>query len=107
VQLIPDHKGVAVENVKKNCPMVVGRTKHNEEMAERSKTQIPEDKNNDEIRTQRRAQYTEAKTNNASKIRKDKSLSWREYCNMTTYINPWNEAYRLAAGKRKSTTQQH
>jgi hypothetical protein len=24
---------------------------------------------------------------------------------LTTYINPWNEAYRLAAGKRKSTTQ--
>jgi hypothetical protein len=24
---------------------------------------------------------------------------------MTTYTNPWNEAYRLAAGKRKSTTQ--
>jgi hypothetical protein len=62
-------------------------------------------KENDELRTQRRAQYTEAKTNYASKIRKAKSLSWIEYCNMTTYINPWNEAYRLAAGKRKSTTQ--
>jgi hypothetical protein len=24
---------------------------------------------------------------------------------MTTHINPWNEAYRLAAGKRKSATQ--
>jgi len=59
----------------------------------------------DKLRTQRRAQYIEAKTNYASKIRKAKSLSWREYCNMTTYINPWNEAYRLAAGKRKSTTQ--
>jgi len=58
----------------------------------------------DELRTQCRAQYTEAKTNYASKIRKAKSLSWREYCNMTTYINPRNEAYRLAAGKRKSTT---
>jgi len=44
VQLIPDHKGVAVENGKRNCPMVVGRTNHNEEMAEHSKTQIPEDK---------------------------------------------------------------
>ena len=59
----------------------------------------------DKLRTQCRAQYIEAKTNYASKIRKAKSLSWREYCNMTTYINPWNEAYRLAAGKRKSTTQ--
>jgi len=24
---------------------------------------------------------------------------------MTTYIYPWNEAYRLPAGKRKSTPQ--
>jgi len=62
-------------------------------------------KDNDEIRTQRRAQYTEAKTNYASKIRKGKSLSWRENCNMTTYINPWNKAYKPAAGKRKRTTQ--
>lgn len=61
-------------------------------------------KDNDELRTQRRIQYTEAKTNYATKIRKSKSLSWREYCNMTTHINPWNEAYRLAAGKRKSAT---
>jgi hypothetical protein len=43
-KLIPDHKGVAVENSKKNCPTVVGRTHHNAETAERSKTQIPEDK---------------------------------------------------------------
>jgi len=28
-----------------------------------------------------------------------------EDCKMTTHINPWNEAYRLAAGKQKSTTQ--
>jgi hypothetical protein len=62
-------------------------------------------KHNGELRTQRRIQYTEAKTNYATKIRKAKSLFWKEYCNMTTYINPWNEAYRLAAGKRKSMTQ--
>ena len=61
-------------------------------------------KNNEELRTQRRIQYTEVKTNYATKIRKAKRLSWREYCNMTTHINPWNEAYKLAASKRKSTT---
>jgi hypothetical protein len=58
-----------------------------------------------ELRTQHRIQYAEAKTNFATKIRKAKSLSWKEYCNTTTYINPWNEAYRLTAGKRRSTTQ--
>jgi hypothetical protein len=62
-------------------------------------------KDNEELRTQRRIQYSEAKTNYATKIRKAKCLSWKEYCNMTTYTNPWNEGYRLAAGKRKSSTQ--
>jgi hypothetical protein len=61
-------------------------------------------KDNEELRTQRRILYTEAKTNYAAKIMKGKSSSWK-YCNMTTYINPWNEAYRLADGNRKRTTQ--
>jgi hypothetical protein len=61
-------------------------------------------KDNDELRTQRKIQYTEAKTNYTTKIRKAKSLSWREYYNMTTHINPSNEANRLVADKRKSTT---
>ena len=62
-------------------------------------------KDDEELRTQRRTHYLEFKTNYATKIRKAKSLSWKEYCDMTTHTNPWNEAYRLAAGKRRSTTQ--
>ena len=62
-------------------------------------------KDNEELRTQRRIQYTEAKTNYATTIRKAKSISWKEYCSVTTCNNPWNEAYRLAAGKQKSSTQ--
>ena len=59
----------------------------------------------EELRTQSRIQYTEVKTNYATNNRKAKSLSRKEHCYMTTHINPWNEAYRLAAGKRKSATQ--
>jgi hypothetical protein len=60
---------------------------------------------NEELRCQRRAQYTDAKTKYAAKIKKEKTLSWKEYCNMTPYTNPWNETHRPAAGKRKSTAQ--
>ena len=60
---------------------------------------------NEVLRSQRRNQYSEYKTNYATKIRKAKNLSWKEYCNMTTHINPWNEAYRLAAGKWKKPVQ--
>ena len=41
-------------------------------------------------------------------MRKNKNAKvqlWKEYCNMTQYTNPWNEVYRLAAGKVKNITQ--
>ena len=85
--------------------MVVGRVHHNAEKLNALTRRFQRTKDNEELRTQRRFQYTEVKTNYATKIRKAKSLSWKVYCNMTTHINPWNEAYRLAAGKLKSATQ--
>jgi hypothetical protein len=33
--------------------------------------------------------------------------SWKEYCNMTSSTNPWNEVYKLAAGKGKNNTNNH
>lgn len=62
-------------------------------------------RDSEDLRCQRRAQYLEAKTKYAAKIKKEKRLSWKEYRNMTPYPNPWNEVYRLAAGKRKNATQ--
>jgi hypothetical protein len=49
--------------------------------------------------------YIETKTMYAAKIKKEKHLSWIEYCSMTPYTNHWNEIYRLATGKRKRTAQ--
>ena len=62
-------------------------------------------KGNEELRCKRTAQYTDTKTKYAAKIKKEKHLSWKEYCNMTPYTSPWNEIYMLVAGKRKSTAQ--
>jgi len=57
-------------------------------------------RNNGDLREQRRSQYLEGKARYAATIKK--ITSWKEYCNMTSSINPWNELYKLAAGKRKN-----
>jgi hypothetical protein len=62
-------------------------------------------RNNEDLRQQRKAQYTEGKARYASTIKKEKISSWKEYCNLTSSTNPWNEVYKLAAGKRKHNTQ--
>jgi hypothetical protein len=62
-------------------------------------------RNNDELREKCKTQYLEGKAKYPATIKKEKSRSWKEYCNMTTSVNPWNEAYKLAAGKRNTSTQ--
>jgi hypothetical protein len=61
-------------------------------------------RNNEEQREQRKTQYFEGKERYAATIKKQKKInSWKEYCNMTTFANPWNEVYKLAAGKEVTT----
>ena len=62
-------------------------------------------RNNGDLREQRRSQYLDGKAMYAATIKKEKIISWNEYCNMTSSINPWNEVYKLAAGKRKNNTK--
>ena len=49
--------------------------------------------------------YFDQKSKYAATIRREKTKSWKEYCNLTTEANPWNAVYRLAAGKKKTNTQ--
>jgi hypothetical protein len=44
--------------------------------------------------TARRKKYQAA-------IWKEKTNSWKQHCTITTPNNPWNEVYRLAAGKTR------
>jgi len=62
-------------------------------------------RNNEELRHQREAQYLEGKGRYTSTIKKEKLSSWIAYCNLTPATNPWNEVYKLAAGKKKNNTQ--
>ena len=57
--------------------------------------------NNEDLRAQRKAQYLEGKAWYTSTIKNEKVRSWKEFCNITPGNNPWNEVYKIAAGKRK------
>jgi hypothetical protein len=47
----------------------------------------------------------EARASYALAIKKHKISSWKEYCNLTSAANPWNEVYKIEAEKRKRITQ--
>jgi len=54
-------------------------------------------KKNEELREQRKTIFRrESKVGNNNQKRK-KNSSWKEYCNMTSSTNPWNDVYKLAA----------
>jgi len=54
------------------------------------------------LREQRKEQYL-TKAEYAATIRKERLTSWKKYCTMISATNPWNEIYKLAAGRRKQT----
>ena len=56
------------------------------------------------MRTHRKAQYLDGKARYASTIKNEKFSSWKAFCNLTPANNPWNEVYKLAAGKKKVKT---
>jgi hypothetical protein len=57
------------------------------------------------LREQRKTTYLAEKARYEATIKREKIRSWKEYCNLTTSSNPWNEVYKLAAGKRRNITQ--
>ena len=60
--------------------------------------------NNEELRTRRKKQYIqEKKKKYQAAIRREKTNSWKQHCTITTPNNPWNEVYKLAAGKVRET----
>jgi len=60
-------------------------------------------RNSDELRERRKLQYLEGKAQYTATIKREKLRSWKEYCNIMTAANPWNDVYKLAAGKKKGT----
>jgi hypothetical protein len=50
-------------------------------------------------------QYLEGKAHYTATIKREKITSWKEYCNLATVANPWNEVYKLSAGKSRNSTK--
>jgi hypothetical protein len=59
--------------------------------------------NNEELSSSRKNQHIEEKKKYQAAIRKEKTNSWQQHCTITTPNNPWNEVYKLAAGKTRET----
>jgi hypothetical protein len=56
------------------------------------------------LREQRKTRYLEEKARYEATIKSEKLRSWKAYCNVTTSSNPWNEVYKIAAGKTRTYT---
>jgi hypothetical protein len=60
-------------------------------------------RNNEDLRQQRKTQYLEGRARYAATIKKRKDRFMEGILNMTFSTNPWNEVYKLATGKGKTT----
>jgi hypothetical protein len=61
-------------------------------------------KNEEVLREKRKEKYVEAKRTYQVGIKREKLISWKEYCNVLASINPWSQVYKLAAGKTRAIT---
>ena len=104
-KLIPDNFGQQNEVYETNCPWWTEELTAMGKRLNDLRRRYQRTREDEATRNQRKRLYSEAKTEYAAKIRKGKSSSWKQYCNMAPYNNPWNEVYRFAAGKRKGQTQ--
>jgi hypothetical protein len=62
-------------------------------------------RNNEGLREQRKTSYIKEQARYEATIEREKIDSWKEHCNLTASSNPWNEVYKLAAGKRRNNIQ--
>jgi len=62
-------------------------------------------RNDDELREKRKTQYFESKATYAATIRREKIRSWKEYSDVSTASNTWGAIYKIAAGKRNTSSQ--
>jgi len=47
----------------------------------------------------------ETKRTYQAEMKKAKSTSWKEYCNVAASVNPWSQVHKLAAGKTRECSK--
>jgi len=55
------------------------------------------------VRVSRKRKYFEERKKYQNEIKKEKFNSWKEYCSVTSSVNPWSQVYKLAAGKVRNS----
>ena len=58
-------------------------------------------RNDEDLRESRKQKYFEERKRYQIEIKKEKLNSWKEYCNVTSSVNPWSQVYKLASGKAR------
>jgi hypothetical protein len=61
--------------------------------------------NNEELRNRRKTRYLEGKSTYAAAIKRTKCKFWKEFCNISTAINPWGVKYNLAPERGNTRAQ--
>jgi hypothetical protein len=61
-------------------------------------------RNDEVLRENRKKKYLEAKRTYQAGIKQEKLNSWKKFCNVEASINPWSQAYKLAAGKTRANS---
>lgn len=56
-------------------------------------------KNNEEIRNRRKTQYLQSKSTYAATIKREKRNLFKVFCNISKVTNPWGVIYNLASGR--------
>jgi hypothetical protein len=58
-------------------------------------------RNNEELRESRKHKYHEYKKKYQYEIRKEKLISWKEYCNVAASLNAWSHVFKLQQEKHE------
>ena len=61
-------------------------------------------KSDEVLRERRKATYMKTKRTYQAELKKAKSTSWKEYCNVASE-NPWSQVYKLTAGKTRECSK--
>ena len=62
-------------------------------------------KSDEVLRERRKATYMETKQTYQAKIKKAKSTSWKENCNVAASVNPWSQVDKLAASRTRECSK--
>jgi hypothetical protein len=88
--IIQNNKGTRGNTEVQISPQVDKGTYRIEENHKCSKEKIPKNKRQRRTKREKQSEILDQKSKYAATIKREKTKSWKEYCNLTTEANPWN-----------------